>query len=119
MNFAYKQVILVREDLKLSKGKLAVQVAHAAVTSANLARENNKLWYRRWIEEGQKKAVLGIENREKLVRYLMEAKKVGIPACMIEDAGLTEIPPGTATAVAIGPAPSDIIDKITGDLKLL
>ncbi|MGB9635961.1 MAG: peptidyl-tRNA hydrolase Pth2 [Thermoplasmata archaeon] len=117
--FMYKQVIVVRRDLRLSKGKLAVQVAHAAVTAAEYGRKEQKEWFELWFNEGQKKVVVEVENLEMLISCYELAKKEGIPSALIKDAGLTEIPPGTITCVGIGPAPSELVDRITGKLKLL
>ncbi len=112
----YKQVIVVREDLKLSRGKLAVQVAHASIIgyeqSDSSARE-------KWKMEGQKKIVLRVKSLEELMKIFEMAKREGLPAGYVRDAGLTEIPPGTITAVVIGPERSDKIDRITGSLSLL
>jgi len=115
----YKQVIVVRCDLNISKGKLATQVAHAAVTASEEAKSHNLIWWRKWWESGQKKVVLKVENEEELLKIYKECLKSGLPVALIRDAGLTEIPPGTLTAVGIGPAPSKSIDKITGSLPLL
>ncbi len=119
MTYEYKMVILVRRDLKLSKGKLSVQVAHAAVTCALHAQEKNKDWFKHWMHEGQKKVALSVDDKTQLIKYFMLAKTAGLPTCMIQDAGHTEIPPGTTTVCGIGPAPEHEIDKITGVLKLL
>lgn len=112
----YKQVIVVREDLKLSRGKLAVQVAHAAITGYETA---DGLTREKWKMEGQKKIVLRVKNLEELMRIFDQAKKAGLPTGYVKDAGLTEIPPGTITAVVIGPEKSERIDRITGSLPLL
>ena len=117
--FNYKQAIIIRADLRMSKGKVASQAAHAAVSAAEKCRKIKPEWFKAWIEEGQKKVVLKGRDEEELRKLLQEAEALGLPAALIEDAGLTEIPPGTVTALGIGPAPSDIIDKITGKLKLL
>ncbi len=112
----YKQVIVVREDLKLSRGKLAVQVAHASI----IGYEQSDLSTReKWKIEGQKKIVLKVKNLQELMDVFNKAKKEGLPTGYVKDAGLTEIPPGTITAVVIGPEKSDRIDKITGSLPLL
>jgi PTH2 family peptidyl-tRNA hydrolase len=117
----YKQVIVVRTDIKISKGKLAVQVAHAAVTAAFKAYmdERWRKWFDYWWKTGQKKIVVKGGGEKELLMIASEAEKLGLPVSVIRDAGLTELEPGTLTAIGIGPAPSELIDKITGRLKLL
>lgn len=110
----FKQAIIVRKDLKLSKGKLAVQVAHAAL----LAAEKSP-WKEEWQEEGQKKIVLWCNDLKELLSLYGEAKKMHLPCALISDAGLTEVEPGTKTCLGIGPAPEENIDKLTGNLKLI
>ncbi|MCI4457258.1 MAG: peptidyl-tRNA hydrolase [Desulfurococcales archaeon] len=117
----YKQVIVVRSDLKMSKGKLAVQVAHASV-DAVLKAINDKewsTWVNKWVEQGMKKIVVRVENEERLLDIYNKCVSNKLPCSIIRDAGKTELPPGTLTAVGIGPAPSDLIDMISGDLPLL
>jgi PTH2 family peptidyl-tRNA hydrolase len=109
-----KQAIVVRKDLKLSKGKLAVQAAHASLLAAD--RSNFK---RKWAEEGQKKVALWCSDLKEMLLLYEEAKKIGLPCALVSDAGLTEVPPGTKTCLSIGPAPEKTIDKITGSLKLV
>ncbi|MCC7573198.1 MAG: peptidyl-tRNA hydrolase Pth2 [Candidatus Methanofastidiosum sp.] len=111
--------IVVREDLKLSKGKLSAQVAHAAVSCAIKSEKNKSKYFSEWFSEGQKKVVLKIEDLDSLLKVFNEAKSVGLTTELIKDAGLTEIPPGTITVLGIGPAPEDEIDNIVGNLKLL
>lgn len=108
-----KQVIVVRKDLKLKKGKLAAQVAHASLSAAEKSR-----WKKEWMGF-QKKSVLKCENLDDLLEIYEDAKKNGLPTELISDAGRTQIPAGTVTCVGIGPAPEDEINKITGKLKLL
>lgn len=115
----YKQVIIVRADLKMSKGKLAAQVAHAAVIAAFKAYRDYREWFEEWWRSGQKKIVLKASSEKELLDIASIACSRNLPVSIVRDAGLTELPPGTLTAVAIGPAPSDIIDEITGRLKLL
>jgi peptidyl-tRNA hydrolase, PTH2 family len=112
----YKQCIIVRDDLKLSKGKLAVQVAHAAVSSSEFADRDA---YEAWKEGGQKKVVLRVPALTDLFELKEIARKHGLSTALIQDAGLTEVPPGTVTVLGIGPAEVDELDRITGHLKLL
>ena len=115
----YKQVIVVRTDIKISMGKLAAQVAHASVTSFIEASGKYPKWVKEWLAQGQKKVVLKVTSEDELLKLYNEAKRLGLPVALIEDAGRTELPPGTRTALGIGPAPSNLIDKVTGRLKLL
>jgi len=117
--FKYKQVIVSRRDLKLSKGKFAVQVAHGAVTAALKAQKEKSEWFKAWFHEGQKKVVVKAENERELFELKARAEGFGIPTALIRDAGLTEIPPGTITVLAVGPAPEELVDKVTGHLKLV
>lgn len=117
--FEYKMVILVRSDLKMSKGKTAVQVAHAAVSAAEEARRSKPEWWQNWMKEGQKKVALKVSSLEELEFFERKAEEKGLPHAKICDMGLTEVPPGTVTALAIGPAPNELIDQLTGHLPLL
>jgi len=112
----YKQVILVRMDLKLPKGKLAVQVAHASVEGTH---RSDKEIIKHWRAEGMKKVVLKINDLEELYKYEQEAKKINLITAVITDAGHTTVAPGTTTCMAIGPDIETKIDKITGQLKIL
>lgn len=116
VTFEYKQCIVIRMDLCLSKGKLAAQVAHAAVSACEHAKQTIR---DAWKMEGQKKVILAVANLEEIRELEEEAKRFSFPTAMITDAGLTEIPPGTITALGIGPAKSEELDKLTGHLKLL
>jgi PTH2 family peptidyl-tRNA hydrolase len=117
--FKYKMVILVRTDIKMSKGKMAAQVAHAAVSASEEARKKYPDWWKEWMDEGQKKAVVKIDSLEEIKKFEYQALKHKIPHALISDRGLTEIPPGTVTALAIGPGPESVLDSITGGLPLL
>jgi len=112
----FKQVIVIRKDLNLSIGKTAVQVAHASL--AAYAR-TGKLIKDKWAREGAKKVVLSVNSEAELKELYDKAKHRGLNAVLIKDAGLTEIPPGTTTALALGPEKNEIIDKLTGNLPLL
>jgi PTH2 family peptidyl-tRNA hydrolase len=117
----YKQTIIVRSDLKMSPGKLAVQVAHASVDAVLKSLDNDKWrkWLNEWIVQGMKKVVVKVDNERKLLDLYEKCLSLEIPCSLIRDAGRTELEPGTLTAVGVGPAPSKIIDKISGNLPLL
>jgi PTH2 family peptidyl-tRNA hydrolase len=119
MEFEYKMVIVTREDLKLSPGKLAAQVAHAAVACALDTKKSNSKWFNKWQEEGAKKAVVKVESEKDFYLLKEKAEKLKMIAHIITDAGHTEIPADTNTVLGIGPAPSNIIDQVTGKLSLL
>ncbi len=118
-----KQVIVVRTDLKMGKGKLAAQVAHGAVEAVLTILESGRPewleWLREWRRQGQKKVVVRVGSEDELLRVLREARELGLPAVLVVDAGRTQLEPGTKTVVAIGPAPADRVDRVTGRLKLL
>ena len=114
----YKMVIVVRDDLKLSPGKTAVQVAHAAVSCTLKAYNMERLKLRRWMDEGQRKVALAVPDLPSLMTVYTKAREAGLITEIIKDAGLTEIPPGTVTCIGIGPDDEKIIDKITGMLPL-
>ena len=70
------------------------------------------------MDEGQRKIILKVSSEEALRSKEGEAREAGIPCALISDMGLTELPPGTVTALGIGPAPERVIDRITGSLPL-
>lgn len=115
----FKQVIVVRTDLKMSKGKIAVQVAHASVSAAEASRLRFPNWWRAWLMQGQKKVVVKVESKDRLLEVFEVAKRNNLPVSLIADRGLTELKPGTLTCVGIGPAPEKLIDRITGSMSLL
>jgi peptidyl-tRNA hydrolase, PTH2 family len=113
-----KQVILVRKDLKMGTGKLAAQVAHASILSYLKATEMDDKIAKIWINGGQKKIVLAVDDEDALIRMFQAFKHVGVPCALVNDAGLTQLPPGTTTTLGIGPDVSEKIDRFTKPLKL-
>ncbi len=109
----------MRTDLKMGKGKLAVQVAHAAVSSLERARRMKSKWVDAWFSENQRKICVKVASEDELRNLKRQIDEVGIPNSLIEDAGLTQLDPGTVTCLGIGPVPSAIVDRYTGDMKLL
>jgi peptidyl-tRNA hydrolase, PTH2 family len=114
-----KQVIAVRKDIEMGRGKLAAQVAHAAVSAAEKSYSIRHDWFNMWFKTGQAKVVVKVENLEELIELELHAQTIGLPAVSVQDRGLTQIPPGTVTCVGIGPGPAELIDKVTRHLKLL
>ncbi len=114
-----KQAIVVRSDIKMGKGKLAAQVAHASLSAAEEAWSRRAAWYEEWRQGGQAKVVLKAQSESELQELLKRAKASKLPAVLVEDRGLTQLEPGTVTCLGIGPGPEDEIDRITGQLKLL
>ncbi|MEM3627557.1 MAG: peptidyl-tRNA hydrolase Pth2 [Candidatus Bathyarchaeia archaeon] len=117
--FRYKQVIVFRSDLKLSKGKIAAQAGHAAVSAAEEARKRYEKWWFSWMEEGQCKIAVKVKDEKELLELERQAKELNLPSALITDRGLTEVPSGTTTCLGIGPAPVEKVNKITGGLPLL
>ena len=115
----YKLVIVVRTDLGISKGKMAAQVAHAAVNCSLKSKKSDLLNFKRWHSEGQKKVVVKGTNESLLRKLQQHARDIGLTSSLVSDAGLTEVPPGTVTCLGIGPASESNIDQITGNLALL
>ena len=117
--FSYKMIIVMRTDIKMSKGKIAAQAGHAAVSASEYARKNRPEWWNPWISEGQCKIAVKVKSENEILEIERKARNAGLPAVLIIDKGLTEIPPNTTTCLGIGPAPTDKVDTITGNLSLL
>ncbi len=117
--FAYKQALIMRLDLKISRGKIAVQCSHAAVSASEEARIRFPQWWKAWLEEGQRKIALKVPDLETLLHLENNARRHRLPVYLVRDKGLTQVPPDTATCVGIGPAPANLVDKLTGNLSLL
>lgn len=109
----FKQVIVLRSDLDMSKGKSIAQACHASLKAYEKAEENDR---KKWKDSGAPKIVLQSENLEQLEQ---EAFKEGLNPELIRDAGKTELEPGTVTALGIGPAESEKLDRVTGELELV
>jgi len=115
----YKLVILVRSDLKITKGKIAAQVGHASVNCALSIKKKDSKAFDMWMLNGQTKIVLKVKSEAELFEFKAIADAQNINNSLIRDAGRTQIEPGTCTCLGIGPAASSVIDKITGELKML
>lgn len=132
-----KQVIVIRTDLNMRKGKMVAQGAHASMKvflerAAFEGRDDEprefpfvfSTWITKemmeWLDGTFTKICVGVESEETFKALARAAKDAGLPVAGIQDNGLTEFHGvKTWTALAIGPAESEDIDKITGHLKLL
>jgi len=114
-----KQIIILRKDLRLGKGKLAAHAAHASLAAYRKTASKYPEIVEEWIAGGEKKVVVGIGSEKELLELFDKVKQIGIPCELIRDAGLTQISPGTITALGIGPWNEEELDKLTGHLKLL
>jgi len=118
-DFKYKLAVAVRRDLDMGKGKIAVQVGHATVTAAEQTRRRHPDWWKEWFNEGQCKVVVKVGSETELHELGRKADELGLVSAIVHDSGLTQVPPGTPTCVGIGPAPAELVDKVTGALPLL
>lgn len=115
----YKMVIAVRMDLKMSKGKTAAQVAHAAVNCAFASKKKDPSVFDKWHSEGQRKVVVKVTDLKQLFEIKAMADAQGLVNSVITDAGRTEIPAGSVTCLGIGPAKGSDVDRVTGELTML
>ncbi len=112
----YKQAIIVRQDLKLPKGKACVQASHASVEAV---LRSDKSIIKAWRNEGMGKIVLKVADEKELLKLNQIAKEQGLVTAVITDAGHTVVEPGTRTCFAIGPDTEENIDNVISKLKLL
>lgn len=110
-----KQVLLIRTDIDISRGKAVAQGAHAAVNAVERADEEA---VEQWNTGGHAKIALAVDSQSTLEELIEEARDEDLPTSLVRDLGRTEIDSGTVTAGAIGPAQPEVIDDITGHLSL-
>ena len=111
-----KQVIVMRADLNMSRGKIAAQACHASLGAYKKTDDSVR---KKWESEGEKKVVLKVKDLEELFEIYELVKVTKLPIYLVYDAGHTELPKSTVTCLGIGPDEEEKIDKITQDLKLL
>ena len=114
-----KALFVVREDLRQTPGKIAAQVAHAAVMLVEEASRRDPKAVAAWRSTGQRKIVVLAPSLPVMQELARSARARGLTTVMVEDAGHTEVAPGTRTVLGIGPGPASVIDPITGHLPLL
>ncbi|XP_059062383.1 peptidyl-tRNA hydrolase 2, mitochondrial-like [Achroia grisella] len=118
-NTEYKLVLVVRTDLNMSKGKIAAQCGHAAVGAFEKAQKKDPEGLKLWQLTGQAKIALKTDSVDEIKQISDNAKKMGLITSLIRDAGRTQIAANSITVLGVGPAPKDIVDQVTGHLKLL
>mmetsp|Transcript_18960 Transcript_18960/g.57276 ORF Transcript_18960/g.57276 Transcript_18960/m.57276 type:complete len:178 (+) Transcript_18960:103-636(+) len=118
-NVEYKMVLCVNESLKMGKGKIAAQCAHAAVGVVEEHKEYSRGEFEAWELRGHAKVALRVPTEDEMMKLAQQAEDQDMFTYLVVDAGRTQIAAGSRTVLAIGPAPKPMIDKITGHLKLL
>ncbi|ORY64461.1 peptidyl-tRNA hydrolase PTH2-domain-containing protein [Pseudomassariella vexata] len=119
-----KLVLVVRTDLGMTKGKIAAQASHATLAcyktmSKKSPTSSEGQILKRWERLGQAKIAVQVKSQEELLVLMGKARSLGITAEVIQDAGRTQIDPGSLTVLGVGPAPKSLVDQVTGGLKLL
>lgn len=112
-------VLVVRNDLAMTKGKIMSQCCHAAVGAFEAIQKNDIRSMRKWQSTGQAKVAVKSNSLDEVKTIAEEAEKLGIVTFRVIDDGKTQVDPDTLTCLGVGPAPKEVIDKITGHLKLL
>ncbi len=113
-----KQIIVMRKDLKMPRGKEIAQGAHASMKATLLHMDDSRV--KEWLSGMFTKIAVGVNSEEELLDVLNRAKEAGVIAELITDSGLTVfngVP--TNTCIAVGPDTNENLQAITGNLKLL
>lgn len=118
-----KQVLIARIDLSMRRGKESSQLAHSSVNAVlnvlDVTNTLHKEWLAAWLADGHAKISVGCSSEAELLELHTQALLSGLPCALVRDEGITEFHNVlTYTALAIGPAPSELINVITGNLKL-
>lgn len=114
----YKMVLAVRQDLSMGKGKVAAQCCHAAVDLCKQLKRSNPKLLHQWESTACAKVVVKAPDETTLIDLAKKGQSLGLEVCIIRDAGRTQIAPGSKTVLGVGPGPVDLVDQVTGHLKL-
>ncbi|KAK9704411.1 hypothetical protein K7432_010203 [Basidiobolus ranarum] len=114
----FKMVLVIRTDLGMGKGKVAAQCSHATLAVYKEALRKSPEILKDWEYSGQAKITLKCDNEPEMLELQKKARSMGLCARSIQDAGRTQIAAGSRTVLAIGPGPVEIINEVTGHLKL-
>lgn len=119
-----RMTLVVRQDLKMGKGKAAAQCSHATLAlykkmaNPELKAYNPEMLMRWERGNGQAKITLQVPSQEDMDLLFATAMSLGVNAYIVHDAGRTQIAAGSATVLGLGPAPKAVMDEITSNLKL-
>jgi PTH2 family peptidyl-tRNA hydrolase len=116
--YHYKQVIVMRNDLNMRKGKMIAQGAHASLAAMLNDMESPEV--KGWLAGPFAKVCVQVSSEEELLDVYYFAREAGLLCSLITDSGRTEfngVP--TRTCIAVGPGLIEDVDKVTGKLKLL
>lgn len=114
----YKMVFVVRNDLKMGKGKVAAQCGHAAIGAYQDMKRTNPELLKRWESMGCMKVVVKAPDELIFHKVSADARKLGLSTHIVRDAGRTQIAPGSKTVLCVGPGTAKEVDLVTGNLKL-
>ncbi|XP_044744705.1 peptidyl-tRNA hydrolase 2, mitochondrial-like [Coccinella septempunctata] len=115
----YRMMLVVRNDLKMGKGKIAAQCCHAAVMSYEAMIKKRPYLLKPWMKNGTAKIAVKVESEEELLSLEKKAKELKILTKIVRDAGHTQVAPMSRTVLSLGPAPKVVLDQVSGHLKLL
>ena len=115
----FKMAIVIRKDLKMGCGKIAGQASHATMMAYSTQIKNDNTKNEAWFSDNQPKIILKVRSEQKIEEIEEMCKEKMVNYSLVRDAGRTQIPGGTLTAIGIGPDKKSVVDEIIGDLKLL
>lgn len=115
----FKMLLCVNMELKMGNGKIAAQCGHATMGAYALSRKYCKSGLRAWEQTGVAKIALKVPKETDMYELFEKVKEAGLVGFIVQDAGHTQIPAGSRTVLAVGPAPAQILDPIFKHLKLL
>lgn len=115
----YKMLLVVRNDLKMGKGKIAAQCGHGSVGAYERALKHTPTLVRLWNNLGCAKIAVKVESEKELMAISQQARALNLNTYLVRDAGHTQVDPNTKTVLAIGPDEAQKIDRVTSHLRLL
>ncbi|KAK7240451.1 aminoacyl-tRNA hydrolase [Aureococcus anophagefferens] len=122
----YKMLLCVNMDLKdeagkstkMKPGKVAAQCCHAVLGAYKRGARKAPAAVKWWSMTGQAKVCVKVPKEEELLELQATLAAAGVVSYLVEDAGRTQVAPGSKTVLAVGPAPVKVLDQFTKHLKL-